>query len=403
MKIMLINAIAEGGSTGRICTELVEEIFSSGNDAELLYASGTSQAGYAERISNGFLEKSNALLARISGLNGYFCWYSTSKIIRAIKKYKPDLIHLHNIHAHFLNLPHFLKFIQRNRIPLVITLHDCWFFTGKCTHYTSAKCEKWKTVCNNCPKLKQDIPSFFFDRTTKMFREKQDGFSQLKRFGVIGVSEWITNEAKKSPILQNATFTTIYNWIDTAQFRPMPDDDFRKIFGISAEKKIIACVSDAWIPESERYQDLIKLSEKLSEEFVILLGGRTPENETFPENIKPLGYLNIKELVRLYSNADVYVHLSREDTFGKVIAEALACGTPVVTYDSTVYKEIVKEDFLGKCVETGNLDKMVEAICKISTSQKNSQKTISYIQDHFSKEKLTAETISFYQRILDLK
>ena len=134
MKVMLINAVAEKGSTGRICSELAEELQSSGNDVKLLYASGTTSSGYAERVSNGFLGKVNALLARITGLNAHFCRCSTSKIIRCIKQYQPDVIHLHNGHAHYLNLPRFLKFVQKNNIPLVITLHDCWFFTGKCTH-----------------------------------------------------------------------------------------------------------------------------------------------------------------------------------------------------------------------------------------------------------------------------
>lgn len=399
MKVMLINAIADRGSTGRICGELAEGILSSGNDVRFLYASGTASAAYAKKISNGFFIKANALLARLFGLNGYFCRYSTSKIIREVKTYKPDVIHLHNIHSHFLNLPRFLKFVQKNRIPLVITLHDCWFFTGKCMHYTSAKCENWKTICHDCPKLKQNIPSYFFDRTSKMFREKLKGFKALDRFGAIGVSNWITNEAKQSPILQNAIFTTIYNWIDTAQFHSMPAESFKESLGIPKDKKVIACVSNDWIPGTERYRDLLKLSSILPPEYVILVGGKTKTGDVFSNNIRLLGYLSIQNLARLYSNADVYVHLSREDTFGKVIVEALACGTPVVTYDSTVYREIVKERFLGMCVETGNLDKMAEAIRTVSETRPDRKKLTAYVEEHFSKEKLISDTIDFYQKI----
>lgn len=399
MKVMLINAIADRGSTGRICSELAEGILSSGNDVRFLYASGTASAAYAKKISNGFLTKANALLARLFGLNGYFCRYSTSKIIREVKVYKPDVIHLHNVHAHYLNLPRFLRFLQKQQIPLVLTLHDCWFFTGKCTHYTSANCKNWQTVCHDCPKLKQNIPSYFFDRTKKMFLEKQTEFAKLERLGVIGVSGWITGQAKESPVLRRAKFTTIYNWIDTAQFHPVPDGTYKKELGIPEGAKIVACVSNDWIPGTERYLDLFKLADRLPPEYVILVGGKTNPGDVFPANIRLLGYLSVPELARLYSNADVYVHLSREDTFGKVIVEALACGTPVVTYRSTVYPEIVCQSYLGECVETGNTDQLAAAVCRVATAEQDPQKRVAHVKERFSKEKLIDATIDFYREI----
>ncbi|MBR5319023.1 MAG: glycosyltransferase [Peptococcaceae bacterium] len=301
-----------------------------------------------------------------------------------------------------MNLAPLLRYLAEKDIPTVLTLHDCWFFTGKCTHYTEAGCYKWQTGCHHCPKLRGDIPSWFFDRTEEMWREKKELFSAIPRLAVIGVSDWITGEAKKSVLKDAMILQRIYNWIDPDVFYPR-GPEVRKSFGISENKFAVLCVGAAWDEKSPKTKDLLALAKMLPESYEIILAGSVPFADRLPQNIKTVGYISsTEELAKLYSACDVYVHLSREDTFGKVIAEAISCGTPAVVYDSTACPEIVGEG-CGYIVPTGDLDSALRAIEKL---KRNDTETVlkccrQFALDNFDKEKLINETIAIYENIMN--
>lgn len=401
MKIIQINAIAEGGSTGRICEELTDWLNLHGHSCTVLYALGDHFTSTGVKISTSLQVHINSFLARISGLDASFSYISTYRIIHFLKKEKPDIVHLHNLHSNYVNLKILLNFLAKENIATVLTLHDCWFFTGKCTHYTEAECYKWKEQCGCCPRLKNDIPSFFFDRTEYMFNVKKKAFSAIKKLGVIGVSDWITDQAKESFLKDNCIFERIYNWIDLDVFKPRNTDNFDfKFIGLKNKIKIL-CISGVWDKKSVRFHDLMTLSKNISNDFEILLAGNYEKPSDLPSNISYLGYIdNTNTLAELYSYADIYIHLSHEDTFGKVVAEAMACGTPAIVYNVTALPELVANG-RGFLVEKGDINNIVRCLGDFKSIGKSaySLKCIEFVRNNCEKEVLLKDTEIFYKKL----
>ena len=404
MKVVQINAVCGRGSTGRICRELNDAVVRQGNEGMILYGNGSSKYEFAHKVSGKYGVKMHGLLSRLLGKNAAYSPLATKQILDLLRSNRPDVVHLHNLHGNYVNLKPLLRYLAEKDIPTVVTLHDCWFFTGKCTHYTAAGCDRWQTGCHHCPKLKGDIPSWFVDRTGEMWREKKALFAAIPRLAVIGVSDWITNEAKKSFLKDASILQRIYNWIDLSVFYPRGKEAAEQ-FGISENKFSILCIGAGWNENSPKTKDLLMLAKLLPEDYEIILAGSVPFADRLPCSIKTVGYISSTEvLAKLYSACDVYVHLSREDTFGKVIAEALACGTPAVVYDSTACPEIVGEG-CGYAVPAGDVEAVCNAIARIRKQSKAAfiKGCREYAAANFSKEKLVEDTLELYRRLIGKK
>ena len=211
MKIIQVNSVYGISSTGRTTFELDEFITSQGHESYVAYGENKVIVKDIFYIGTNWDHKLHALLSRFSGLVGYFSTFYTKKFIKVIDTISPDIIHLRNLHSNYIDIPLLLSYLAKNDISTVITLHDCFFYTGKCTHYTLDNCYKWQNDCGVCPRLRKDNKSWFFDRTKKMLRDKKQLFGNIKKLAVIGVSDCITEETKK-PTLQNAVIIKrIYN------------------------------------------------------------------------------------------------------------------------------------------------------------------------------------------------
>lgn len=405
MKVLQINAVSGSGSTGSICADIADTLKSDGNEVKIVYGNGKSAYPDSVRAGSDLSVKVNAAYARISGLGGYFAPIETKKIIDIIKSFSPDIVHLHNLHANYVNVHKLLRYLGENNIVTVITLHDCWFFTGKCTHYISESCKKWQSGCGKCPQLKNDIPSLFFDRTAKMWKDKKSDFKKIRNLAVIGVSDWITGEAEKS-FLKNAKIVKrIYNWVDLDVFnsRKKIDGENSSLGGSSGEpnKFTIFCASAGWEKGTERFNDLLKLAEIIDSSMQIVAAGRFDEAVTLPPNVIKAGYIkDPAELAEYYRNADVYVHLSRADTFGKVIAEAVACGTPAIVYNATACPEIVSGG-CGYAVKCGDINAIVKKCEEIMhMGKKCFSEACRASAERFNKDLLIKETIDVYKELL---
>lgn len=400
MKVLQINAVYGIGSTGRIIEELDKALQVYGIESIIATTETTEQKDNIYIVGSRLGRKMHALFSRLTGKQGYFSRHATRKLLKWIDKEKPDIIHLHNLHANYIHLGKLLKYIAKKDIATVVTLHDCWFFTGKCTYYTQQECFKWKTGCYKCPRLKIDNKSWFFDCTSIVWKDKKRLFSAVPRLGVIGVSDWISNEGKASFLKEAKVIQKIYNWIDLSVFYPRTED-IRDKYGIPKDKFLIFCISAGWDKNAERFKDLMKLAKKLDNDTrIVLVGGISDEIE-LPSNIIPLGYVNsTDELAKLYSQADVYVHLSHRDTFGKVIAEAMSCGTPAIVYNTTACPELIGEG-CGYVVETGNIEEVKNCIHKVKLSGKSnySKKCTDFVKANFEKEQLIKATIELYDRL----
>lgn len=345
MKVAYVNTVFAVKSTGRTYLELKQLLESKGHECRAFYGVGKSEEPGAYRIGNRFSYLVHNALSRITGLEGYFSFFSTKKFIKQLEEFDPDIIHIGCLHGHYLNLPLFFKYLHKVQKPVFITTHDCWGFTGKCTHFTQLKCDRYKTHCYDCPSKKRYPQSLFFDFSRKMFLDKKKWFSGLEKLNVICVSNWMREQVKGS-CFDGQNVQVNYNWIDVEKFKFISDDERNRVRtenDISEDEFLIIAVSSFWSAGAPRHEDLTKLISKLDGNKKLLVVGSV--NDPLPENEKvvyiPFVY-DVSYLAKLYAAADVYVHFSVEDTFGKVIAEAQACGTPAIVYDATACPEIAK-------------------------------------------------------------
>jgi len=400
MKILQVNAVHSIRSTGRQVSELCNYFNDKNNYCLIAYSEGDKIIN-SYQISKKIDKKIHAFLSRMFGNQAYYSRKATFRLVSYISSFNPDVIHLNNLHANYINLKILLNYIGMNNIPTVITLHDCWFYTGKCTHYTLDNCYKWREHCGNCPRLKKDNVSWFFDRTTKMLTDKEVLFGKIPRLAVVGVSKWITNEAKKSILKDSKIIETIYNWIDLGLFKPVDSETTRIKLNLEG-KYIILGVASNW-SESKGLNLFIELSKIISENDVILLVGNVSKKIQLNHNIVNIKELNdAKELVKMYSMSDVFVNLSKEESFGKVTAEALACGLPIITNNYTANPELVSED-CGIVLEEIKADEILEAIMVIKSHGKEfySKNCIARAKRMFNYQDRAQDYLNLYERLIE--
>lgn len=400
MKILQINAVYEFGSTGRNVSELHNFLLENGVDSYVAYGEGDKRPD--ERliyIGNAFDHKLHGLLSRIVGKQGYFSKRQTRILCKKIDGIMPDVVHLHNLHSNYVNLPLLLAHLEKRKIPIVVTLHDCWFFTGKCCHYVGVGCQKWQNECYRCPQLKNNNSSWFFDFTRTMHRDRKKWFGKSGVWAV-GVSDWITNEAKKSLLADSEGVSRIYNWIDLSVFKPVDPEIGRKKYGLNNDDTVILAVSQGW-NENKGLFDLIKIAESFSQAKVVLVG-KIPQEKSLPENMILIPFVSSKEaLAEIYSMADVLVNPSRMETFGKVTAEALACGTPAIAYDNTANSELVCDD-VGACAKNLNVEDMIDKLSAILSNGKKSysDNCVRSASERFDARQNMLGYLSLYENIM---
>lgn len=357
-------------STGRSAQELHDWLVKNGHECVSFY--GNHRSNYSENeahfMGNSLEHKIHAISGRLYAEVGIGSWKSTNNLLVFINEYKPDIVHIRNLHGNYVHIPRLLEFLAKKNIATIVQLDDCYYFTGGCMHYTSNKCHKWQNDCHNCKYLKRGKQFIFYNRAKFNLKRKTRLFSNIPRLGVIGVSKWIANEARLSTVLKETTIIDyIYNWIDLDVFKPkgaVIHNEIRKELNVLPTQKMIIGVASGW-GRQKGLEDFFALRKKLSDDYIIVLVGKMPANTILPE-----GIINIKatssasRLADLYSAADIFVHLSREETFGKVTAEALACGTPAIVYNSTANPELV-DDKTGKVIIPGEINEVVSAINQI--------------------------------------
>lgn len=375
MKIVQINAVYGSLSTGRTAKQLHDFLKEKGHECVTFYGNNYSKNFSPEEaifMGSYLSHKMHAFSGRLLGEVGMGSWFSTDKLLRFIKKYKPDVVHLRNLHGNFVHIPKLLQFLAQENIPTVVQLHDCYFYTGGCMHYTSNKCNLWQSDCKGCNHLLRGKNFIFFNRADRNLKIKKKLFEAIQRIAVLGVSKWTAEEAAKSTVFKNIPIIDfVYNWIDLNIFRPLNEStksQVRERLRISPEKKIILGVASGW-GINKGLSDYVQLRKILPIEYVIVLVGKIPDNYKLPNGILNIETISSQErLAEMYNIADVFVHLSKEETFGKVTAEALACGTPAVVYNSTANPELVDEN-TGCVVEPGDILGIKNAITSLDKSE----------------------------------
>ena len=405
MRVLIINAIYGSRSSGRSIAEIRNELQMSGHTVYVATPSVTNEPGFY-RIGNKFDHKFHAFASRIIGLQGYFSYLATLQFIKYIDKINPDIIHIQVIHGNYINFKMLMEYISRKQIPVVFVLDDCWFFTGKCCHYIAAQCFKWKSQCTECPRKKDDNPSWFFDFSKKMYTDKKRLFSYLDRYAIVAVSEWLKNEAKQSFLKNASILTRIYNAIDMDKFYYRKDCiELKRKLGLE-DKKIVLGVATAWDDSNGLSKGLnlfVQLAELLPDEFEIILVGKMKNIAMLPSKIRSIDFVEGTDLLaQYYSISDVFVQMSSEETFGKVTAEALACGTPCIVFDSTANPELIGEK-CGFVVENKNIKQVYERILDIINNGKEyySSSCRQFALSNFESRENARQYIELYKKLID--
>lgn len=332
-RILLIDVNCKYSSTGKIVYDLYQGIRANGREAAVCYGRGPSIK--EENIYKFGLDWETTIhagLARITGYNGYYSPISTERIIKYINNYKPDLIHIHELHAYFVNIKKLLVYIKQKGIPVVWTFHCEYMYTGKCGH--AYECTKFRRECGNCPAIRDYPKSIFLDRTKKMLKMKKDLLQEWD-FTIVTPSQWLADRVKMS-FLNNKKIRVIWNGINTSIFHPVASHALREKWKIDANKKIVLFVAPDVMNDRKGGKWVITLSEMLKDEDIIFLmvgGGNIPE-KTSP-NVLFVGEIKEQsELAMYYSMADIFLICSERETYSMTCAEALCCGTPVVGFKS---------------------------------------------------------------------
>lgn len=404
MKVFQINTVCGTGSTGRIAVNLAHMLEEQGNQSCIAYARGSAPADVDTFCFGNKLEIYwHGIMTRLTDRHGMYSGKATKQLIAKIKEYNPDIIHLHNVHGYYLNIELLFDFLKEYNRPVVWTLHDCWTFTGHCSHYTSVKCEKWKTQCYECP-LKKEYPgSLFWDNSKENYRKKKELFTGLVQLHLVTPSVWLKNQVEQSFFFQNSenraiTCTAIPNGIETDKFVPTASD-LKKQHGIEG-KKVILGVANVWTKQ-KGINDFVQLSKLLDDSYqLVMIGMDEKRKKTLPSNILALERTkNLEELIQWYSVTDVYFNSSIEETMGMTTGEAISCGIPVVTYDSTAVPESVGKG-CGHVVPAGNVQAVKEAIEKIEVDREYYVKNCLEYKVHFA-EYLANEAYSrIYENML---
>lgn len=348
VKLLQINAVANSGSTGHIAEDLGILVQENGWESYIAYGrKACTSSSKLIRIGNKLDIYMHVLKTRFTDLHGCGSKFATNTLLQHIVRINPDIIHLHNIHGYYINYPILFNFLLMQNIPIVWTLHDCWTYTGHCAHYSEIKCNKWQYQCTNCPNI-NGYPRSYYDNSKLNYHLKKKYFASLKNLTIVTVSNWLMQEVKQS-FLSIYPMRVIYNGINLEIFRPTFSDVKRECN--ITNKFLILGVASTW-GGGKGLNDFIELSYYLSQdEIIVLIGLDKQQIKSLPNNIYGFERTeNVSKLVEWYSAADVYVNFSTEETFGMTTAESLACGTPVLVYNSTACAEIVTSE-VGFVVE----------------------------------------------------
>lgn len=400
MKILQINSVYGVGSTGKIVFDIHKLLQEKGHESYVVYGRGPLVTDKnVVKIGNKLDNYFHAILTRVFDRHGFGSKLVTKKLIKEIKNINPDLIHLHNIHGYYINIEILFNFLKASNIPIVWTFHDCWNFTGHCSHFDYVGCNKWKTKCNHCPQKRIYPKSVFIDNSKNNFIMKKKLFTSLDNITVVTPSFWLGNLVKES-FFKAYPLKVIHNGIDLNSFKPTISE-FRKNLNIE-DKYIILGVAYVW-QERKGYNYFLELSQMLfPDEIIVLVGLTDKQKRRLPNNIIGLSKTNsIKELAEIYTSSDVFVNPTLEDNFPTTNIEALACGTPVITFNTGGSIESIDEK-TGYIVKKGNIKDLRHTISKLKITPLESNDCICHAAK-FNKYLKFNEFISLYEKILKTK
>lgn len=391
MKILMINVVCGIRSTGRICTDLAVELEKNGHEVKIAYGRGkvpNKFEKYAVHIGNDLDVLCHGLRARLVDDAGFGSKRVTRKFIEWIKRYEPDIIHLHNIHGYYVNVEMLFEYLRSCGKKIIWTLHDCWAFTGHTAYCDSVNCNRWIDGCYECP-LKGEYPKTVIGKSKENWERKKMIFTDISNMTIITPSLWLASWTKKS-FLSGYKVDVINNGIDTDLFTPTKSD-FRKRYALEG-KFVLLGVATTW-DKMKGLNDFIELSEILGKQYqVVLVGVNKKQLKKLPDDILGIERTaSVIELAEIYSGADIFLNLSYCENYPTVNIEALACGVPVITYDTGGSPEIIREN--GYVVRKGDIKSVAKVINNV---REHRTIKVEIIREEYDNSTLTQKYIKEY-------
>ena len=395
-KLLQINPVVrQNTSTGRIMREIGELALRCGWESYIAYSRGRDgvppHSSQLVPVGHACDVALHAAATRLFDAHGLASRQATRQLIRQIERIGPDIIHIHNIHGYWLNYPLLFAYLKNCGKPVVWTVHDSWLYTGHCYYYDYARCTKWHSGCGRCPQKSAFPASWLFDRSAANWRDKRAAFGALPNLTIVPVSEWIRREMASS-FLADKPFRVIRNGIDLSVFRPEAAP--------KATESVYIGVASIWL-EEKGLPDLLRIADLLHAEEQLVLVGRMTEAQKrrIPERVRVVERTeNVRELAALYAQATVLLNPTWQDNYPTVNLEAIACGTPVVTYRTGGSPESVTEA-TGRVVAQGDVPAMLAAARELAAADRaaTALRCRDHACAHFDKEACYRHYIELYE------
>ena len=319
-------------------------------------------------------------------------------IRKKIEKAKPDLIHLHWTNRGFMDL----KELKGIKIPVVISLHDMWWFTGGC-HYDE-ECGRYLSACGLCPILKNDAEHGL---SYKHLQTKKEVLATVNNLTFIGLSTWMRDSVAKSAIAHGHRVVNLPNGINTEQFAPINALECRKKLRLPTNKKLVLFAAvDALSEPRKGYKYISQALNQCSpdEYELVVIGEKSTEDSLGGLKTYFLGEINDDLLLIEYmSAADVSVVPSLQENLSNLIMESLACATPVVAFQIGGNADMIshrKNGYLAKDRDVDDLARGIKFCCDAEQNKQLSQAAQQSVKDKFSIENVSKQYIELYKTVI---
>ena len=403
-KLLQINVSVNTGSTGRIAEEIGQRAIATGYDSYIAYGRDARDSqSKIIHIGSKWNNRWHGMATLFLDAHGFASNCATRRFIKQIEVIKPDVILFHNLHGYYLNIDILLTYLKDKNIPIFWTLHDCWPFTGHCSYFDAVECNKWQTHCEHCPNTKGYPKSLFLDRSQSNFDKKRALLTALPNVTFVPVCRWMGSVVEKS-YMKGRPLRVIYNGTNVDVFKPQKEDvidDMRKKYGVSGEKVILG-VASTW-DRRKGLLDFEWLSGQLPDDCQIVLVGLSEEQiKGLPKGIVGIRRTeSVQELATLYSLADLFVNPTYVDNFPTTNIEALACGTPVITYNTGGSPEAIDRN-TGIVVPKGDKEALKESIVEVvsSTDKYGSEACRKRAVENFNKDDRFGDYIELFNQAL---
>lgn len=370
MRVFQLNTFCGVKSTGRITLEIAKLVEREGGECRIGYGVPDvpkEAERFAYRIGTPVGRKLHAAMRKLLDAEGYGSFLATQRLIRELKHFHPDLIHMHNLHGCYLHLPSLFRYLKRSEIPAVWTLHDCWPFTGHCAYFDFVGCERWRTVCHGCPQLRSYPTCVGVDGSRRNYHMKKALFGSLPNLTLVAPCAWM-KEPLSASFLSRYSVRVIPNGVNLEDFQPTASQ-WKEKYGLEG-KKIVLAVASEW-DERKGLRYLIDAARRLNDAYRFVIIGLTVQQiQALPEGMLGLEHTrSVKELAAWYTLADCFVNPTLEDNMPMVNLEALACGTPIAVFKTGGCPEAVEEG-CGIVVEKGDSAALADAIVLLSSRKR---------------------------------